>query len=36
MKCFFDELTVETKKEPEAPTGSQVVCVCFFRMHLSV
>ena len=30
MKCFFDELTVETKKEPEAPTGSQVVCVFFF------
>lgn len=29
MKCFFDELTVETKKEPEAPTGSQVVCVFF-------
>lgn len=25
---FFDELTVETKQEPEAPTGSQVVCVC--------
>ena len=38
MKCFFDELTVETKKEPEAPTGSQVVCVCVcvFFSHVFV